>query len=358
MTIPDPESSDPKPRPKGPRLKIDRLTKDQSEKDLWDFEPIETPPAAPVEPPPAPIEKSGLPKPRSKAPAAIERSPRPLPASEEGGEDTVRKSAIVRRGPKNSDPVRRPAQFDDIGELEGSENEWAEPPSMPLGPEPPDTAEAELSGESEATTPDGAPSETKETVLPEEDSEAPGINAGPLPVQLGLTKLEKAGLAGLVVALLATGLFLFFSTFKHVSTRSDRDERPSFPIKGNQVRILDADSYWREPAKSGSGAEVVRRETKLIPVLTLELEGGPCAIRAIFRNELGESVGDSVTRAASSGKLEIPATAGFEDLGAHAAYRTGETRPWKIEIFEAPSVDSPRQEFKKLLELPISTDRR
>ena len=56
--------------------------------------------------------------------------------------------------------------------------------------------------------------------------------------------------------------------------------------------------------------------------------------------------------------LQIAATAGFEDLGMHAAYRTGQSKPWTIEVLEAPSESAANAEFKKLFEINISTDRR
>ena len=42
----------------------------------------------------------------------------------------------------------------------------------------------------------------------------------------------------------------------------------------------------------------------------------------------------------------------------HAAYRTGEGKPWRIEVYEAKSVDSGNDAFKKLFEMSITTARR
>jgi hypothetical protein len=42
----------------------------------------------------------------------------------------------------------------------------------------------------------------------------------------------------------------------------------------------------------------------------------------------------------------------------HAAYRTGGSKPWTIEVFEAPSETTPGKDFKRLFEMNISTDRR
>ena len=78
-----------------------------------------------------------------------------------------------------------------------------------------------------------------------------------------------------------------------------------------------------------------------------------------FRDQDGLVTGDAVTRAIQPGvPLQIAATAGFEDVGMHAAYRTGQSKPWTIEVLEAPSATSANAEFKKLFEINISTDRR
>jgi len=360
MSSSEPEPSDLPPPPKRSRKSITRLSKKSSEEDLWDIDTDSEPSPPAVEklsPPPEPAAPG-----KSKVPQAIERSPRPLPANPLGDEPTVRRSAVSTRKTNQTNPSGRTKALDDIGELETSDAPSPEPalPSVPDSkphPVPVIAAPPAPKAEEEIIAPD---SPEKETPLESELSPPSAVEVDHRPIRdrLKLSKLEKIGLGALAGALVATGIFLLTTTFGHIQTQSDSAEKPTFPIKGTHVRILNAGSYWRDPIRSGPGAGAVRRETKLIPVLTLELEGGPCAIRAFFRNDQGDLVGDGVTRSASSGTLEIPATAGFDDLGAHAAYRTGETKPWKIQIFEAPSVDSPRQDFKRLLDLTISTDRR
>jgi hypothetical protein len=54
----------------------------------------------------------------------------------------------------------------------------------------------------------------------------------------------------------------------------------------------------------------------------------------------------------------VAATAGFEDVGMHAAYRTGQSEPWSVQVYEAPSEDTPGPAFKKLFEMNVSTDLR
>jgi hypothetical protein len=57
-------------------------------------------------------------------------------------------------------------------------------------------------------------------------------------------------------------------------------------------------------------------------------------------------------------RLNVPATAGFDDVGMHAAYRTGESKPWTVGVYEAPTEDAPGRDFKKVFEMDISTDLR
>ena len=45
-------------------------------------------------------------------------------------------------------------------------------------------------------------------------------------------------------------------------------------------------------------------------------------------------------------------------MGMHAAYRTGESEPWTVQVFEGPSRNADRKDFSKILETQISTDRR
>ena len=365
MSLPTPDSPDEPLPPKRRGRQISRLKKDNSELDLWDFDEGQKPeiPEQPEAPPPPDLVK--LPKGKSRTPKEIERAPRPLPPTQLEDSTVIRQSAQINRRANSAEPLRKSKPADDIGELDDSNPSWSDPdPLVEENPAPATTEvvpiepEPELQEES-APAPEAPVDDAHDDIVDEfaPSNEIP-IDTRPIRERLGFSKIEKIGLGALAAALTATAIFFLTSTLGHVPTISDRADRPSYPIKGNHVRISDANSYWREPVRTGPGAETVRRGTLLLPVLTLELEGGPCAIRAFFRDDKGEFVGDGVTRSAGSGKIEIAATAGLDDLGAHAAYRTGETKPWKIEIFEAPSLDSSRQEFRKLLELTISTDRR
>ena len=173
--------------------------------------------------------------------------------------------------------------------------------------------------------------------------------------KLGLSKFEWFGLVVLAVLLLGGGVVVYLNTISRLPTGSERVKTKDFPIQGKHLAVLSVDSYWRAPQEG----DAVRRGTVLIPVVAITSSGGPAAIRVFFHNSDGEVVGDAVTRQVQPGKsLQIAATGGFEDLGMHAAYRTGENKPWFIEVHEGPSENSPGAEFKKLLEMDISPDRR
>ncbi|MBG7608811.1 MAG: hypothetical protein IZT59_12400 [Verrucomicrobia bacterium] len=172
-----------------------------------------------------------------------------------------------------------------------------------------------------------------------------------------LSKAEKIGISALVVILVlgATLSILHFSN--KVPTRSILGENLDLPVEGKLVKVTELSTYWRKPITTGGDTEVVRRGTKLIPVLKISAEAKSAAIRVLFRNEDGSVIGDPINRTIK-GKSEfrIPATAGFDDIGMHAAYRTGESPPWIIQILEASESGLSIEKFKLVLETEISTD--
>lgn len=187
---------------------------------------------------------------------------------------------------------------------------------------------------------------------PDEPASAP--LPAPVSPRISLSKVEKIALIS-VLALLAIGSIFFItnSVYKIPEKHVWLDEG-DFPIKGKKLQAIKAKTYWRTPA-AGEG----RIGSALLPVIDLELHGGPAAIRVFFKNAEGESAGDAFTKNVNgTTTLNIVGTAGFEDLGMHAAYRTTDTDRWIVEIYEGPSVSAPIESFKKLFELPISTDRR
>lgn len=175
---------------------------------------------------------------------------------------------------------------------------------------------------------------------------------------LKFTKLEKFGIALLVLALIAVvaGVLIYS---RSLPTETAQSRIPKFPIKGESIAVLSATTYWRDVITTGADTDVVRRGTRLLPVMELNCKGGPAMLRLIFRDEFGDSMGDTVNRVViDGGRVIIPATAGFNDIGMHAAYRTGETKAWKIEVYEGDAGNESTNEFKKLFEMDISTDRR
>lgn len=171
--------------------------------------------------------------------------------------------------------------------------------------------------------------------------------------------LEKFGMIALVVLLLGAvaGVLIYSATRLPVETMGSKVVK--FPVKGQHVTVQSAKTYWRDVVTSGPDADIVRRGTRLLPVLDLNCSGGAGVLRVLFRDEFGDSVGDIITRQVSAGeKVSIASTAGFNDAGMHAAYRTGETKAWKIEVYEGSAENSLGNDFVKLFEIDISTERR
>jgi hypothetical protein len=171
--------------------------------------------------------------------------------------------------------------------------------------------------------------------------------------------LEKFGMIALVVLLLGAvaGILIYSAMRLPVETMSSKVVK--FPVKGQHVTIQSAKTYWRDVVTRGPDADIVRRGTRLLPVLDLNCSGGDGVLRVLFRDEFGDSVGDIITRQISAGeKVSIASTAGFNDAGMHAAYRTGETKVWRIEVYEGSAGNSLGNDFVKLFEIDISTERR
>lgn len=171
----------------------------------------------------------------------------------------------------------------------------------------------------------------------------------------GLSRVERAGLWALVV-LLVIGMSAYLVSIFHLPKVPTRAGKADFPVVGGVFTVESATTYWSEPQVGGANADTVRRGTRLLPVLEMTLSRGPGAVRVLFRNEDREVVGDVVTRSiASAGRIRIAATAGFDEYGMHAAYRTGGRDPWFIEVHEAESADLPGSAFTKLLEIEITS---
>lgn len=328
----------PRPRPDVP--------KESSEDELWDLDDT-----AATATPLVPVNraKPDLSSPPIQLGKAIEQQPRQV------GHMRIDPSG-KRKTPFQSDPHRAGA-IGDVGELDttGWEDGSAAGTSPPA-PKTPAFRETPLEPEEvpspvEAEEPPARPQAPEET---EAVSQPARESAKPAPARVKLTAVEKGGLVLLGVLLLLSAAAFVIASWKRLPTNPTLAKATDFPVKGNLVTIKQVATFWRVPTEQ----DHVRRETKMIPVVTLEVEGGSAGLRIFFRNAQNEVVGDSVTRTAQSGTMEFAATSGFEADGMHAAYRTSDSKPWKVEVFEAPSADSPRQEFHKLFETPISPDRR
>jgi hypothetical protein len=181
----------------------------------------------------------------------------------------------------------------------------------------------------------------------------------PVPVILSnspLSKIEKIAILLLCFVLLLGAALTLIHFSSHVPTRPLIAEKIDFPVSGKIVTITAASTHWWKPITSGDNADVVRRNTQLIPVVKMKLDSKTGVIRVFFRNEEGLLVGDVITRGvAGDSEITIMATAGFEDLGMHTAYRTGSGKRWLAQIFEAPSATAAREDFRKLLEIEIDT---
>lgn len=338
----DPNDPDAGPIPTPPpRLDV---SKESSENELWDLDDTSATatPLIPVN-----RAKPDLSSPPIQLGKAIEQQPRQV------GHTRIDPSG-KRKTPFQSDPHRSSAG--DMGDLDvtgwedASATETREPaPKTPVvRPTPPEAVEIPSPVEPERPP---APSQPKEPEAASAPSSQPDKPASP---RTKFTAVEKGGLALLGALLLLAPVAFVIASWKRLPANPTLAEATDFPVKGNLVTVKQVATFWRVPTEK----DHVRRETKMIPVITLEVEGGPAGLRVFFRNAQNEVVGDSVTRTAQSGTVEFAATSGFEADGMHAAYRMGESKPWKVEVFEAPSADSPRQEFHKLFETPISPDRR
>ncbi|MEO5715006.1 MAG: hypothetical protein ABIT37_16125 [Luteolibacter sp.] len=360
MTPEPPSSPDGSPLPPRHRPNLGNLAKDTTETDLWAFDDPESqeepsaekPPAEPTVPAPRPIDK-----------LKVRQFNEGSSPKGSGSKDRIQTN-ISKIRPKSSAGSSPPlsskpsGDFDDLDHWEDT-SPAPEPLAIP-DENPPEPEKIIALPEAPAATPPAPPAEPQAN-----DSEefAPALPEKPivesLHLKLNLTKLERIGLVALLAVLVVGAASVVIYSLGRLPTESARVKSTDFPIKGRQLSIASADTYWRAPVVDGKTPDVIRRGTVLIPVVKLATADGSGAIRVIYRSNDGESIGDIVTRTVQNGqKLEIAATAGFDDIGMHAAYRTGETKPWTVEVYEAPTASAANEDFKKLFQMNVSTDRR
>lgn len=349
MTPNPPSSPDGSALPPRHRPPLGNLAKDTTEQDLWAFDDIdpleEKAPEAPSK-----SAESGIPVPRDPDKTTTRQLRDQTLSKPAGNHESVRVNVSKNRPkiiPASTTGQSQPgSEFDDL-------DHWDEPeaarPVVETPPEPAATPTAPTPPANAETPP---PADPLDELSPPVRDNATPVSLRP---RLNLTKLERVGLMALAVLLLIGGAMVFLNTIHRLPTDSGRVKANDFPIRGGHLTIVSADSFWRAP----KAADTARRGTQLIPVVDLTTSGGPGAIRVFFRNSDGEVIGDAVTRfLKSDGKLQVAATAGFDDVGMHAAYRTGDNKPWTIEVLEAATENAPGPEFKKLFEMSVSADRR
>ena len=323
------------------RPNMGNLAKDTTEQDLWAFDDIDPLAEEIPESPPKAIELK-IPVPRETERIKVRQLTDSAPTKSAAYPDSIKvnvgKSAPKIQVPMTSGQSKPGSEFDDL-------DHWDElDAALPVLETP---AEIEI------------PAAVAPTAPPAEDEFSPPVRDPAAPVsvrpRLNLSAVERLGLVALTVLLLVGAAMAYFSTISRLPTDSGRVKANDFPIRGSHLTILSADSFWRAP----KAADTARRGTQLVPVVELRSSGGPAAIRVFFRNSDGDVIGDAVTRFLQAGaRLEVAATAGFDDVGMHAAYRTGANKAWTIEVLEAATENAPGPEFRKLFEMNISTDRR
>lgn len=365
---PPPSPDDDSVLPPRHRPTLEKIVTDSAELGLWAFDDIDDIEAPPPRATPPKPRTGGIPEPRNRdriktkelSDAPVEKSS-PSENQVQVNIGSKKKTSPLPPNPK----INHAPEFADLDHWDEPDLPVSRPEdyvpiqpasisvaAMPVTPEPEPEPEAQIEPPAASVV---------ETDDYDEFSPTPRPDAVPISLRphLKLTKMERVGLVGLVAFLLIGGIGVILFSLNRLPTSNSLVKTTDFPIEGKFVTIGTANTYWREPITEGANAEIVRRGAMLIPAVTLTVSKGSSAIRVFFRNGDRELIGDAVTRNVEPGAaVEVAATAGFEDVGMHAAYRTGQTLPWTIEIFEGPSVNSPSNEFKKMFEMSISTERR
>jgi hypothetical protein len=368
----------------------DNLAKDTTERDLWDLDDLmigdpEGSPAATIEPirrhrvPPAPEPKPAAAKPgESKGPPSVPvlggkaSVVRRISRSERGRNPLSNPQTEGAGGPPVVPTVDRvEATFDDLEQWDERTGRAAvieevfdnlaggittgEPEEAPDPGESMDVSETgpETDGATAVSDDGKVRGEVEDNVDEFSPRAAVAAERISLRPKLAFNPLEKIGLACLLVLLLGGGVWAYRNTVSKLAG-AEKDQGTEMPAKGSHVTIRGIKSYWRAPVTTGEKREIVRRGVVLIPVIEVTLTGKG-AVRLLFRDDAGRDVGDPVVREVNGDTtLEIPATVGFEDISAHAAYQAGLTRPWQVRIADGPSASAAGSEFKEVARMPIS----
>ena len=384
-------SKNPKPSDPDPSESIPKLSKTQqesTEQDLWDLDDdIEVPEDPNSSSPPLPAKKTsksliqstkpserkaGIPPAPDQKTTSPKTGNKPAGKKKTAAKKTGARKAAAKKSPSKkaaapSRPVKKTPKAHDLDELDSLDDLDETKTSDANEP----TAKKEFKSKLSTTAlakEEKLAAEEKETApkeqAPEKKPDSEEIEAGAeekesTPFSFSTySKTEKLSVCILAAVLLLGGILSVIYFSNKVPTKPIIAEAIDFPVEGKRISITDAVSYWREP--NIANGDIVKRDTKLIPVLDISLTAKkPTALRIFFRNDTGDVVGDGVTREVTGEtKFSVPATAGFDDIGMHAAYRTGGSPPWFIQVYEGPDINASREQFSKVLEMEISTDRR
>jgi hypothetical protein len=251
----------------------------------------------------------------------------------------------------------------------------ADPPPQPT--DPAGSADGDPLGENWDLDEDSAaaPVDLPATLAPQPSSAAPqpalaaATPTSPAQSLLAsrLTRGEKLALAFSAALLLVVAIWMLRMLAQHVPTTHTSDLAVRYPVAGSHATLASVETFWRPPVTSGPAQDRFRQGARLLPVarITLDASSGSGALRVFFRNQTGATVGDPTTLAFANGRFDnatavadIIATDGFREDAMHAAYLADQSAPWMLDLREGPSPTARAEEFKPLLEIPISADRR
>ncbi|MEI6654134.1 MAG: hypothetical protein WCP45_05145 [Verrucomicrobiota bacterium] len=384
MTEPQPPAAGPSLSPRH-RPDVKTLVKNSTEQDLWDLDELPTEDSA------APLPPKDLTRVTAPLPVAV---PRVQPEARETPppilevpllprHKTLHNPHLERRGygatplpaTAGTEPAAPQAPFKNVDMLEEPFHHLDDwhladelPATAPVRPRdvlpmaPPEPVSAGGPEPKPATPDDGVTPAV--TTVPDTDRDefSPKLKSNatqsPLRPKLGLSKMEVLGLVALALVLLLGGFWVYQNSLSRLRTQSTQTSKVTFPVQGSLLTVTKVVTYWRAPINKMGQVETVRRGVVLIPVTELSLRGGPAAIRMLVHNDNGIAVGDPITRQVNGeATLILAATDGFEDISMHAVYLTAQSKPWTLHLFEAPSANAPKEDFKKLLEMPIATEK-
>ncbi len=329
--------------PQRHRVSLEQLRKDAVEADLWDMDEA----ASPRNDERIFDEPLETPEPHGESPSFHHGMDATLQEASpiQNPPDVVRHADVPAEEPSAERP--RSSIHDDIGDL-GEIDDWddGEVP-MPVFHDAGETRSV-LGSEHPAIKTDAPP-----------QVHAAHHTAEQAQHKKTFTRNELIAMASVFVMLVCLTAAFMISALGNLPRAADPYAMPDLPAKGEHFHVIDVRSYWRVPVAAGPDADTVQRGTELIPVVVIVTNGDDAALRVQFRNSAGMAVGDPITRAVrGETKLEIPSTAGLEDINIHNAYRTGLVEPWTVEILEASAGTTAGSSFRSLITLPISSDRK